>query len=638
MLVLLPAYALADGGGTGVSGIGVSGTGVWQGTEQVQLRLISSTTHYDGNGAIGGHIRAGLEVKLADGWKIYWRSPGDAGLPPMLEFAGGASHEMRFPAPTRFTLFGFETFGYSDAVIFPLRIDTPAGAGDLELAAAFSGLVCADVCIPVDEMLTLRLDRGDAAPSPHAFGIAKAEALVPSVGTSNGYRITRTELRGGQLEVAIAAHDDTPFIMRQGDVLVESAVQGVGFARPHFLGDVGRITITGENLAELVGTSAIITILHPQFMLEEKVVITQSEFAPNSTMPVALVSILLAAFLGGLILNVMPCVLPVLSLKLTAILRQDQADLARVRRSFLLSATGIVLSFLSLGVGLLLLRQGGVAIGWGIQFQNAYFLGFMVLVMLAFALMMLDVVRVPIPALAGWKFKGAHTAWHDLASGFMATLLATPCSAPFVGTAIAFAFTAPSALMLAVFLAMALGLASPWLLVAAFPQSARALPRGGAWVIWLRRGLALGLVATAVWLVLVLGAVIGGGQGASDVRGAWQKWQPQLAARLADEGKIVLVDVTADWCLTCKANQLFVFESAAIKQLFAEEKVVLLRADWTRPDATILQYLTQFDRYGIPFTAVYNGGGAPLILPELLTEDTLTEAITTTITTKGRKP
>ena len=622
--MLLPVCALADGAGAG------AGTGAWQGTEQVQLRLISSTTHYDG----GGAIKAGLEVKLADGWKIYWRSPGDAGLPPLLEFAGGVRHEMRFPAPTRFTLFGFETFGYSDAVIFPLRIDAPAGE-DLVLAAAFSGLVCADVCIPVDEMLTLRLDRGEAAPSPHAFGIAKAEALVPSVGTSNGYHITRAALRGAHLEVAIAARDGSPFIMRQGDILVESAVQGVGFARPNFLGDVGRIAITGdkggENLAELVGTSAVITILHPEFMLEENVVITQSGFAPApaSTISGALMSILLVAFLGGLILNVMPCVLPVLSLKLTVILGQDKADLARIRRSFLLSATGIVLSFLTLGVGLLILRQGGVAIGWGIQFQNAYFLGFMALVMLGFALMMLDVVRVPIPALAGWKFKGGHTAWHDLASGFMATLLATPCSAPFVGTAIAFAFTAPSALMLAVFLAMALGLASPWLLVAAFPQSARALPRGGAWVIWLRRGLALGLVATAVWLLLVLGAVVGGGRDASDVRGgAWQKWQPQLATRLADEGKIVLVDVTADWCLTCKANQLFVFESAAIKQLFAEEKVVLLRADWTRPDATILQYLTQFDRYGIPFTAVYNGGDAPLILPELLTEDTLTEAIT----------
>ena len=620
--MLLPVCALADGGGTGA----------WQGTEQVQLRLISSTTHYDG----GGAIKAGLEVKLADGWKIYWRSPGDAGLPPLLEFAGGASHEMRFPAPTRFTLFGFETFGYSDSVIFPLRIDAPAGAGeDLALAAAFSGLVCSDVCIPVDEMLNLRLDGGDAAPSPHAFGIAKAEALVPSVGTSNGYRITRAELRGAHLEVAIAARDGSPFIMRQGDVLVESAVQGVGFARPNFLGDGARIAIIGdkggENLAELVGTSAVITVLHPEFMLEENVVIGRGGFAPASasTMSGALVSILLVAFFGGLILNVMPCVLPVLSLKLTTILGQDRADLARIRRSFLLSATGIVLSFLTLGVGLLGLRQGGVAIGWGIQFQNAYFLGFMALVMLGFALMMLDVVRVPIPGLAGWQFKGGHTAWHDLASGFMATLLATPCSAPFVGTAIAFAFTAPSALMLAVFLAMALGLASPWLLVAAFPQSARLLPRGGAWVIWLRRGLALGLVATAVWLMLVLGAVIGDGRDASDVRGgAWQKWQPQLAARLVDEGKIVLVDVTADWCLTCKANQLFVFESAAIKQLFESEEVVLLRADWTRPDATILQYLTQFDRYGIPFTAVYSSGNAPLILPELLTEDTLTEAIT----------
>jgi suppressor for copper-sensitivity B len=258
----------------------------------------------------------------------------------------------------------------------------------------------------------------------------------------------------------------------------------------------------------------------------------------------------------------------------------------------------------------------------------------MALLMVGFALMMLDFIILPVPKLAQrlsrrWNH-GDHASpqsgWNDLASGAMATLLATPCSAPFVGTAVAFAFTASPQVMMAVFLVMALGLASPWLLVAAVPRLAAFLPRPGKWLIWVRRILALGLLLTAAWMVFILIAVVSGEKALSS--GDWQKWQPGLAESLASDGQIVLVDVTADWCLTCKANQLFVLETETVQQLLTQEKVVLLQADWTRPDDQILNYLKSFGRYGIPFNAIYGPGlESPLVLPELLTPSALSDAI-----------
>jgi suppressor for copper-sensitivity B len=618
-------------------------TGPWQGTDEVQLRLISAATHHDG----AATLNTGLQVKLADGWKIYWRSPGDAGLPPVLDFSQNTAvsrHEMRFPAPERFTLFGLETFGYGKEVVFPLTLTldqqaTSSPAKNLTLVAAFSGLVCADLCIPVDEVLTLRIPSGTVSPSQHAFAIAQAEALVPSEGTSNGYHITSARIAADQLDVVIADRSGEIFAMGEGDVLIETDIPGLGFQAPQLGQGLASIAVTGGEAKALIGSQAVITVIHPDFMFEQ--VVTIDEGIAITAVRQGLVSIILIAFLGGLILNIMPCVLPVITIKLAGVLGHDQTALPQIRRSFLLSASGIILSFLLLGLMLLIMRQTGAAIGWGIQFQNPYFLGFMALVMVGFALMMLDIVILPVPQFAqrlSRRFDqpsmgvsdggaGSHrSGWNDLASGAMATLLATPCSAPFVGTAVAFAFTASPWLMMAVFLAMALGLAAPWLLVAAVPRLAALIPRPGKWLIWMRRLLALGLLVTAAWLVFILMAVVSGDRALSS--GDWQKWQPGLAESLAVDGQVVLVDVTADWCLTCKANQLFVLQTETVQQLLKNEDVVLLQADWTRPDDQILEYLTSFGRYGIPFNAVYGPGlDNPLILPELLTATALSDAI-----------
>lgn len=610
-------------------------TGPWQGGAEVQLRLISASIDHD---LAGNDYRldAALEVKLAKGWKIYWRSPGDAGLPPELDFTASPAvtdHQMLFPAPERFNLFGLDTFGYGQHVIFPLVIDVDpdiaAGHQKLILVADFNGLVCADICIPIEETLTMAAASGRGySPSDHAFAIAQARSQVPSQTTGNGYHIKTASIINDQLEVVIGDPAGMAYTMRRGDILIEAEADGYGFAAPVFREGKSQIAITGLAAAPLIGIDAVVTVIHPDFLIEQQISI---EKGAAGSILMALFPILIFAFLGGVILNIMPCVLPVLSLKLTSILKQSDASQRQIRRSFLMSAAGIILSFLALGGGLLSMRSAGLAIGWGIQFQNPVFLGVMMVLMVGFALMMIDRVILPVPDFARrWsgKLTTGTGGWHDMASGALATILATPCSAPFVGTAIAFAFTAPPFAMLIIFLAMGLGLAAPWLCVAMFPQLAGYLPRPGNWLIYVRQVLAVGLLITAAWLGFVLATVIT--DAPSSYSGNWQKWQPELAEEYARNGDIVLVDVTADWCLTCKANKFLVLDLQNMQDYLNERDVVLLKADWTKPDDDILDYLSSFGRYGIPFNIVYGPDALDgITLPELLTEETVFAAIET---------
>ena len=364
----------------------------------------------------------------------------------------------------------------------------------------------------------------------------------------------------------------------------------------------------------------------------------------------------------------MPCVLPVLSLKLMQVLRAGHEARSTVRVGFLATAAGVVTSFLVLAAGAIALRHAGVAIGWGIQFQQPLFLIALSLVLVVFAGSMIGSLEIRLPGvlarMAGVD-GGGH--WGNFLSGAFATLLATPCSAPFVGTALGFALSAGALEVLAIFTAMGIGLAAPWLGIAAFPALVTLLPRPGRWMAVVRAVLALALALTAAWLVaiaaeqvdgtwrnvtvlavavmaaalaarawwwqrglgvvtavlacvalLAAGAAPPGGRPGPDARavdGSWEEFDPGRITGLVADGRVVFVDVTADWCLTCKVNDAVVFATDPVSGQFATPDVVPMRADWTRPDDAIARYLAGFGRYGIPFNAVYGTGcagrGAP---------------------------
>ena len=621
-LMLVCMFGGLPGGIHGVHGAKAD-TGPWQGNEYFEARLISAVT------ATGEapSLEAGLEFRLSPGWKVYWRSPGDAGLPPELDFTGSgavAGHHLSFPAPTRFSILGFDSYGYSDAVILPLRLDLVRAGRDLVVAAGLEGLVCSDICIPVQEVLTLSVPAGEAKPSSHARRMAEFRSSVPSAGTAGGVSLRGVAIDGEGLSLALERVGQ-PLTRLDGDIFIEAA-SGYGFTSPQFSGGLARIGVSGKPAADLAGNPVTITVVGRDFLLEATSVVAGEPLKPTSIMP-ALLAMLGVAFIGGVILNVMPCVLPVLTLKLSSVMGHGGGEAMAIRRSFIATAAGVIVSFIILGAALLLARSAGLAVGWGIQFQQPAFLILAAAAIGFFGLVMLDIVTLPVPQFAR-RLGGSQASSGlagDFASGALATLLATPCSAPFVGTAIAFALAAPGGMLMTVFLSMGAGLALPWVMVAAFPALVRYLPKPGPWLITMKRVLALGLFATSVWLLTVLGSHFNSSAGPDQ---GWQEWQPGLAQSLTAEGRVVFVDVTADWCITCKTNKALVLDTDTVSKTFADQDVVLLRADWTLPDDAISAYLASFGRYGIPFNAVY-GLSAPdgLPLPEILTTSAIRDAL-----------
>ena len=408
----------------------------------------------------------------------------------------------------------------------------------------------------------------------------------------------------------------------------------------------------------------------------------------------------------------MPCVLPVLAIKLGSVIESAGQQKSLVRIRFLAAAAGIVTSFILLAAALAAMRLAGAQIGWGIQFQSPLFLSVMMLLLGVFVLAMLDRLVLPVPAFAHrltGGFGGAASPRRlvagDFLTGMLATILATPCSAPFVGVAVGVALTGSIAELFGIFIALGMGLATPWMLIILAPGLISALPKPGPWMVWLKRILALLLAGTALWLGSILFAITGGlmtglltagvimiifglsgtsravprplqrlsprllslvgavlvvgllaappqlltmlgPKMAADYRQAnddggvsvvWQDWQPAMIGPLVDSGKTVFVDVTAAWCITCKANKSLVIEQAPVapylRQLVDAGQLVLLQADWTRPNDDIAAFLAAYQRYGIPFNIVYGPHAVDGIqLGELLTSDAVLAALNKAMT------
>ncbi len=401
--------------------------------------------------------------------------------------------------------------------------------------------------------------------------------------------------------------------------------------------------------------------------------------------PASLPWMLVLAAIGGLILNAMPCVLPVLSLKVFAFVKSAGAGRAHLLAGTLATTAGILASFWALAAAAVLAAGAGAAVGWGIQFQQPGFVTFLVVVMVLFALNMWELFEIPLPqslARAAGSGPREGLAGHFV-SGLFATLMATPCSAPFLGTAIGFALAQPAPTVFAVFTAVGLGFALPYLLLAAFPAAAKLLPRPGAWMVtfkhvmgfllaaaavwlfyvlaaqisperlafiqltlvalalatWLfrhyqgqpgrRRLAALAMAASAVWVIVLAAGAPSASAGQVKASGLidWLRFDEAEAERLAGEGRLVFVDFTADWCLTCKANERLVIETAEVAAAFERHRVVPMKGDWTNRDDAITAVMARYGRAAVPFYLLYRPGQEPHAFAELLTKKTLIDAL-----------
>lgn len=330
------------------------------------------------------------------------------------------------------------------------------------------------------------------------------------------------------------------------------------------------------------------------------------------------------AFLGGLLLNIMPCVLPILALKALAIAKKGQASRAAAAGQGLAYTAGVVASFLGIAALMLGLKATGAAVGWGFQLQNAWFVGVLAVVMLLVSANLLGLFSLPV--LLGRQAHSVDdsTRLGTFLTGALAVLVATPCTAPFMATAIGATLSFPTVQALAVFASLGMGMAAPFLLISLWPAALRLLPKPGAWMVRFKQWLALPMLATAVWLLWVLVQL------QTPIALPYAQHEHFSPARLAElraQQKPVLVDVTAAWCITCKINERVALRPDSMQQFFREQSITVLVADWTQRDATITAYLAEFDRNGVPLYVYYPPQGEPRVLPQILTPAIIRDTI-----------
>lgn len=607
----------------------------WLTTDFVKMRLISASETAGQNGVLS----LGLEMVLADGWKTYWRTPGDAGLPPAIFLdpiiMPQSEAEIYHPLPKRFSLFGLDTFGYSERVIFPIDLTL----GDLrqaqDIQMQVEALVCSDICVPVQGKLSLSLAQGAQRASIYGQELAKIRALLPkSVKGAASVHLAHPSLDDKALGHLVVVLQEAQEVY---DILVEG-IDGVSFAPPQPLSNSATnnsylLKKIAGNAAPVSGQALTITIDAQARPLEVPVTI-QPAIKGERHAQTGFLPLWLIALIGGFILNFMPCVLPVLSIKIASVISLGGASSQLIRTRFFASAAGIITSFILLAFALQLLRAAGGQIGWGIQFQSPWFLAGLVIVTGLFTLSLFDVITLRTPSFVTRFLPRTNTPSEgsiigDFGAGMLATLLATPCSAPFVGTAVSFALAQSDSILYGMMVMMGIGLALPWLMLALFPRLVGFLPRPGQWMVTLKKGLGVLMALTVIWVASLFYNTV---QPAKDISQAadenWVTFTPELLAKMRDDGQTIFVDVTADWCITCNANKAFVLNTDAAKRLFDAQNVILMRADWTYPDGSIANYLASHQRFGIPFNIVY-GKAAPdgVILPEILTLNLLENAV-----------
>jgi len=627
-------------------------------------------------------IQGLLTVELKPGWKTYWRSPGEGGVAPKISWPEGVKDSWSWPVPSRFDISGMTTQGYHDRVQIPITLD---GVKNDTLDGTLTLSTCSNVCLLTDYPLHLDFTQ----PADDGFRSEFEQAMRAVPGTSGVSTDLSAWLSGDKLVITGTTDGkwDNPgiyFDPLEGDILPGD---------PVITHDGNRLRVTvpvtdewGDKPASLKGKALSFVLTNGDQAQQTSLTVGATPEAPAA--PDGTGKMVLFALLGGLILNLMPCVLPVMGMKLNSILHAG-SDRRTIRLRFLATSAGIMTSFMLLAAMVTALKLAGASLGWGIQFQNPWFIGLMVTVTFLFALNLFGTFEMLLPSAAAGRLATAGGAGisGSFCEGMFATLLATPCSAPFLGTAVAFALGAPLYSLWLIFLMLGVGMSLPWLFVALVPKTALLLPKPGRWMNTLKVVLGLMMLASSFWLASLLSQHLGdaiaqvvmlilvavalalfvmkrqassplfwlvvialSAFGGYQVRGllnappdalaqntaqtiSWQPLSEEAIAQALVQGKRVFVDISADWCVTCKVNEHRVLNQPDIIAALRQPDVVALRGDWSQPSALIAEFLAKRNRYAIPFNAVY-GPGLPdgEILSPLLDKRTL---VTTLNNAKG---
>ena len=650
-------------------------TSEWSQGDMSKVRLISPFSNNNNQ----DQIILGLQYSMEPGWKTYWKSPGDGGFPQTLIWDGSKNVKeitLQWPKPKEFEILGLRSIGYENDVIFPLIIDIKDKTKITNLDISINYLVCKDICIPGNARIFLDFPPGSANTTEFYYLVEKAISSLPvnnkEISFINNFK-TKAYVNQDNILLEVKAETNlnfnnpeifihTPFGLPVINSIIDYSLDYKSLSASF---NFDKKLITDENFI----IEVLLIDKNHNFSFIDNIELEESNKFNLSQNPILFY--ILVSLVGGLILNLMPCVLPVLSIKIMSVLKND---IKEARISFISTSCGIVFSFVALGLVLLVLKQLGISISWGMQFQQPYFLVMISAVIFLFMMNMFDQFEFKIPKfISSSKFinKNVNSYSHDFFNGFFATLMATPCSAPFVGTAVTAAFTQSPAILLTIFFFLGLGMSTPYLLICFFPQLVSYLPKPGIWMKYLKYFLGFLLFLTTLWLsnillnffnfyfifssILLLIILIYRKKliylnnpisfivlllflslptfsffeqnEESKLDKEWKNFSSIKINELIKEN-IVFVDITADWCATCQFNKVNVLNSDKIKNLFSTNKVILVRGDWTKPNKNINKFLNNYNRFGIPFNAFFSSSYPEgLILSELLSEKEINNAI-----------
>lgn len=666
---------------------------------QLRAQLLSEVSQV----APGESFTVAVKLVPDAGWHTYWINPGDSGLATTLAWqlpVGAEAGAIQWPIAHKFRIGPLANYGFEGDTYLLTTIDVPANysATDFSVAVRADWLVCEEYCIPGFAELAITLPVGAAtiaaADTVDAFASARAH-LPESADWPAAFDIQAKQvtLAVQHPDAAAMAQDSSFYAFVGAGELVEHAADGTVFVSDDtvFIQRPQNTFYSGvaEQIPLLLVTDqrAVLLTAHQQAKGQALNLKGQAVNA-NANPPAPLTSLplmLLFAVLGGLMLNLMPCVFPVLSLKALSLANSDDK---RLNHALWYSA-GVIVSFLVIAGVLLALRATGAALGWGFQLQNPWLIAAMALLFIAIGLNLSGIYQVATRLMSlGSGSQPQHGPRGSFATGVLAVVVASPCTAPFMGVALGFAIVQPPVVALSVFAALGFGLALPFLLIAWVPALAQRLPRPGVWMERFKQWMAIPMYLTAVWLVWVFGRQTGvdsmallliaavlmatllwwvglrqlqpqpsirGGllslllmslnllalaaalqvaqapTGATASTASQQNWQPWSAAKLAElqqSGQPVFVNMTADWCITCLANEKVALDTDATRALFSEHNIAYLKGDWTLQDPAITDYLSQFSRNGVPLYVLYWPGHEPQVLPQLLTPAIVRDRIT----------
>jgi thiol:disulfide interchange protein DsbD len=695
-------------------------------TPQLRAELVA---HAPQGVQAGQPVWVGLQLTHQPEWHTYWRNPGDSGLPTQIELnlpAGITAGDVQWPLPHKLKAGNLTNYGYDKSVLLavPLTVSKeykPNASQTLDLQVRANWLVCRLECIPQEGDFALRIPVNSSyAPQAAAFDAVQAQQpqALPNVKATTNFDAQRLALQVSGLPAALQGQ--TLSVFPNTPEVLESAAEQHPRASQSWQDGVWTVQLPLSNLRlnDPKELSFVLTAGQGSARqgFEVSTAITQAWPAvselPAATAPavspivsdegaLGFVLALLGAFVGGLILNLMPCVLPVLAIKLLGFAQHSRAHRAH-RIAGMAYTAGVVLSFLALGAGVLALRAAGEQLGWGFQLQSPVVVSVLAAFFTLIALNLFGLFEFGqiLPSrVASFQYK--HPVMDAALSGVLAVAVASPCTAPFMGASLGLAMTLPTWQALSIFVAMGLGLAAPYLLASFVPAVARLLPHPGPWMVTLRQLLAFPMLATVVWLLWVLGQqtsldaamfALGGllllaaliwalkqhtpaarglawliaaalvwgafsfaeelnapatsavesnsasNGSASNGSAVWQPWSEAAVAQSLAKGRPVFVDFTAAWCVTCQINKKSTLSNSEVLADFAAHQVTLMRADWTRRDPAITAALTALGRSGVPVYVLHAPGKAPLVLSELLSVSKMKEALATLPAADPAKP